>query len=363
MIVKNEAHCIRRCLDSVLPWIDGWVIVDTGSTDGTQGVIREHMRGVPGALFERPWVYQVANRNEALGFARKFVEQQFGPGDSYALLLDADEELVGELDLPTVGVAAYELMVRHRSATQWPRTAIVRMNQWDWAGKRRHPYMKARGPVTQELVTTAHLLHHADGASWQDPEKYQQYVRDMQADLADDPDNPRLTYYLAQSHKDAGQLVEAIEVFERRAVMGGWEEEGWYASYQAACLRDQLGQPAHVVEDAYRKAAYRRPHRPETWFRLAKWLRGQQRPDDAVKAARRAVIAAATKHEDRLFVEQSVYDWIAMGELAMCLYSAGDPLMALMVMLALEGAVPEKAKAWAEGQIGWFMSAVHAAGK
>ena len=32
MIVKNEAHVIRRCLDSVRPFVSHWVIVDTGST-------------------------------------------------------------------------------------------------------------------------------------------------------------------------------------------------------------------------------------------------------------------------------------------------------------------------------------------
>ena len=36
MIVKNEAHVIRRCLDSVRPHITHWVIVDTGSTDRTR---------------------------------------------------------------------------------------------------------------------------------------------------------------------------------------------------------------------------------------------------------------------------------------------------------------------------------------
>jgi len=36
MIVKNEAQVIRRCIDSVRRFISYWVIVDTGSTDGTQ---------------------------------------------------------------------------------------------------------------------------------------------------------------------------------------------------------------------------------------------------------------------------------------------------------------------------------------
>ena len=41
MIVKNESKVVERCLDSVKSLIDYWVIVDTGSDDGTQKVIRE----------------------------------------------------------------------------------------------------------------------------------------------------------------------------------------------------------------------------------------------------------------------------------------------------------------------------------
>src|SRR3954470_18971390 len=88
MIVKDEAHVIRRCLDSVRPLIDSWVIVDTGSTDGTQDVIREHLGDLPGTLMERPWVDFAHNRTEALDYAR-------GAAD-YTFVIDADEVL--ELD-------------------------------------------------------------------------------------------------------------------------------------------------------------------------------------------------------------------------------------------------------------------------
>src|ERR1043166_3017834 len=53
MIVKNEAPVIRRCLDSVRPLIDAWTIVDTGSTDGTQDVVCDALRDLPGQLHER----------------------------------------------------------------------------------------------------------------------------------------------------------------------------------------------------------------------------------------------------------------------------------------------------------------------
>ena len=39
MIVKNEAHVIQRCLRSVKPYLKHWVVVDTGSTDGTQEAV------------------------------------------------------------------------------------------------------------------------------------------------------------------------------------------------------------------------------------------------------------------------------------------------------------------------------------
>jgi glycosyltransferase involved in cell wall biosynthesis len=55
MIVKNEAHVVSQALGGVTPYIDCWVVVDTGSTDNTVDVVKGYFRtaGVPGRMYKR----------------------------------------------------------------------------------------------------------------------------------------------------------------------------------------------------------------------------------------------------------------------------------------------------------------------
>ena len=87
MIVKNESKTIQRCIESVERFIDYWVIVDTGSSDGTQEIIQNLMKekGIPGELHEREWVDYSTNRNQSLELAK-------GKAD-YRLIIDADDVL------------------------------------------------------------------------------------------------------------------------------------------------------------------------------------------------------------------------------------------------------------------------------
>ena len=73
MIVKDEAAVVGEALASLAPHIADYIVVDTGSGDGTQAVIAGDMaaRGIKGQVFERPWRDFGWNRSEALALARE----------------------------------------------------------------------------------------------------------------------------------------------------------------------------------------------------------------------------------------------------------------------------------------------------
>ncbi len=89
MILKNEAHTILSTLQSIKPHVDCWYVMDTGSTDGTQKVVKDYMVGVPGELFESPFVDYGNSRNKVMFYAREAANPVF------TLTLSADETVLG----------------------------------------------------------------------------------------------------------------------------------------------------------------------------------------------------------------------------------------------------------------------------
>ena len=86
-IVKDESAAILRCLRSAGPLIDYALIVDVGSTDGTQGSIRQYLsqHNLPGEVVEESRGDFAHNRTFALA---KMREKE---NIDYALVVYADE--------------------------------------------------------------------------------------------------------------------------------------------------------------------------------------------------------------------------------------------------------------------------------
>ncbi len=148
MIVKDEASVIERCLASVKPFVTHWVIVDTGSTDGTQDIIRRFMADVPGTLHERPWRNFGHNRNEALELAR-------GEAD-YLLMMDADNSFHAPAGWhwPALGAPGYYVQM-DLSGTRYQQCLLISTAlPWRWEGV-LHEYLTAGAAKSRFASTRA----------------------------------------------------------------------------------------------------------------------------------------------------------------------------------------------------------------
>lgn len=313
MIVKNESAVIARCLESLRPLIQRWVIVDTGSTDGTQELVRRCYADLPGTLHERPWRDFASNRNEALALA--------ATESDYVFVIDADETLEWPegYRLPSLQADAYSLVMAF-AQMRYRRTCLLKASAgWKYEGV-LHEYLVAPG-TTVERLDGPLVRVRAEGARSKNPRKFHEDAEVLERALHDAPEHTRYRFYLAQSYRDAGEPELALAHYRRRVELPGWDEERWYAQYQCALLMERLQKDAASVQAAYLEAFRMRPTRSESLTDLARYWRLQGEHALALLYARTA--ATIGLPDDLLFVDLSCYQWRALDELAVAAWWAG----------------------------------------
>jgi glycosyltransferase involved in cell wall biosynthesis len=311
MIVRNEAHVIGELFDTIAQYIDTWVIVDTGSDDGTQDVIRSHMAnlGIPGELHERPWINFGHNRSEALTLAQ-------GRAD-YLWVMDADDLVTGDLDLSSLNSDAALVRVESPGVFYW-RMQIFRDGvpfRYDGVV---HELPVCDLPYTIQRLDGEYLIQSRRlGGRNLDPQKYQRDIDLLMAELERNPDDSRSVFYVARSYNCVYDWANARKWYARRAEMGDWEEEVFYSLWRVATGMEVLGEPWPEVQDAYLRAWEYRPSRAEPLLDIATHYRRAGRYALGYLFAERAA-AIPMPDEDALFVNPEVYRFRALDEKSVC---------------------------------------------
>lgn len=340
MIVKDEAKVIKRCLDSVRPFISHWVIVDTGSTDGTQDLIREYMNGIPGTLYERPWKDFAHNRSEALSLARAHAD--------FSLIIDADDvfEVPGDFVMPGLDVHSCTVNIVDGSIV-YPRRQLVN-NKYNWIYRGvLHEFLWCLDAQTESHLPVNIIRNH-DGARRKDPSCFNRDVEVLSSALRSEPDQflrERYTFYLAQSHRDAGDKQEAIKFYLQRAEMGGWKEEVYYSLFQAGLLKEQLNEPADQVIALYHRATAVLPDRLEARYAASRLHRVRKEFAQGYDCAKNNL--GKRLPPGTLFGNQWIYDVGLLDEFSVNAYWIGkydESLDACLKLLREDKLAPEDRK-------------------
>lgn len=321
-IVKNEAHIIRRMLKSAKPYISGYLICDTGSTDGTQDIIREVLSGLPGEVIDRPWVSFGHNKSEALEYGREKFSSEW-----YALIFDADEQLfIPEgFKFPKLELPLYNLNFKMGEFV-WGRSALF-SNRYKWYYEgvlHEAPACPEEINPEQQIIQGPIVYSHSDGSRSQQDivTKYSNDAKTLEAAMIDEPDNARHQFYLAQSYRDSDQFDKAIEAYEKRAAMGGWPEEVYWSLLEKARTMARQGVDLEGTKKAYLRAWRYRKERIEAAIELASLHRMCGRPDLAIIICKR--VLDSPMPNDILFVTSSWWTWRRYDEYAVNSGLAGD---------------------------------------
>lgn len=162
IITLNEERNIGRCLESLAGVADDIVVVDSGSTDRTEDICREHGAN----FFFNPWKGYIEQKNHGNKLARH----------SYILSLDADEALSDELRASIMAIKdnpeadAFEMnrltnycgkWIRHGGWYPDRKLRLFKRELFSWGGERIHEHMVCTEDSPRIEHLSGDLLHYS----------------------------------------------------------------------------------------------------------------------------------------------------------------------------------------------------------
>lgn len=343
MIVKNEEHVIERALNSCYNMIDSYCIVDTGSTDNTKEVIKNFFdsKGINGKIVDFEFTNFEDCRNKSIEHAKNL-------GD-YGFWIDADEQLV--LD-KTFTKESFKLFTKkynfpdqlavmcHYGNVKYHRSQFYKFDtNWYWYGP-VHEVLKCDKKTTSIEFPFGHVQISSDGNSWKTDDlskKYQDHAEILLKYQEDnDWEDPRWTFYLAQSYKDAANIrlsndpsdelgitlaKKGIQYFtERTKTNTGFYQEIYYSQLMIARLNYHISSDEVIMKHLMKCEEMNLDNRVEHIFNLCSFLQTSNLHKNALFYLKQGLKYLKDGCKSTLFVESFVYEWALYDMYAISLF-------------------------------------------
>jgi glycosyltransferase involved in cell wall biosynthesis len=221
MIVRNEARCLQRCLDSARAWVDEMWVLDTGSIDATVQVALAAGAGVAHFVWCDDFA---AARNAALMLtdadwcvvldADEWISEG---GEQLALLRSQAPDFMGQISVSSL--VHNVTLQTHDQAPSWLTRVLPRGVRY--AG-RVHEQPESALPRRKLAVTVMHdgyLPEHSLAKQGRNHHL-------LSLALADDPHDAYLSYQLGKDFEIRGEFALARPRFEL-ALHQGHPQAGW----------------------------------------------------------------------------------------------------------------------------------------
>lgn len=282
-IVKDESHCILTMLESAIKISDAIIIADTGSTDGTQDIIRKfgEENNIPTYVVERPFDNFENSRNFGFEKAREIIsELGWNLNDCWTWWCDADETIVvdSKFDKNQFTKDLY-MMNTYIGQMKYTRNTFARMSKpFRFYGPVHEFIICDDKSITSGLAENIHVDVKMIGNSWKGDiaVKYKNHAFELEKYIDADRKDPRWIFYTAQSYHDSASLKDNKEENEerlRRALKyyrertsrpDGYAEEIYYSQYRIGTIMRVLEEPWALTHQECLKAYAMDPLRGES---------------------------------------------------------------------------------------------------
>ena len=212
MIARDEARCIGRALESLRPWVDRMIVLDTGSSDATPRLAAE----AGAQVHHLPWPDDfAAARNAALALNScdwavvvDADEWLAAGGETLAALRTQAPDFVGQIEI----ASSYDNHGQAASSSTWlPRVLPnVAPNAVRYEG-RIHEHPRHSLPLRRLPLRLAHDGYEPVAMR----NKGDRNLRLLQAALRDAPGDPYLLYQLGKDHEVHDRFADATIAYEK----------------------------------------------------------------------------------------------------------------------------------------------------
>lgn len=343
-IVKDEAHCILGMLESAAKISDAIVIADTGSTDGTQELIRKfgEDNNIPTYVFERPFDDFEKSRNFGMEKAREVVKELgWDSNDCWTWWCDADETIIVDPKFTKTQFNKDLFMINtFIGSMKYTRNTFARVSKpFRFYGPVHEFIVCDEQNITSGLAENIHVDVKMIGKSWQGDisVKYLSHAHKLESYIAENRKDPRWIFYCAQSYHDSASMKDNREENEERlrrslryyrervSRTDGYHEEIYYSQYRIGVIMRLLEESWNLTHQELLKAYAIDPLRAESikviidyYMQMNEWHMAYM----YTKFAKMNFHGKNPYPNRLLFIDEATYVWkLAESHSAACYYT------------------------------------------
>jgi hypothetical protein len=249
------------------------------------------------------------------------------PDIDYALVLDADDQLVFDQDFDPIAFKEsleadmYDVEVEHGSMRHWRPHLLSNHKEFCYRGV-IHEFVEGPPIHTRATARGFRLRAGTEGVRSRNPSKYLDDANLLTRTLGKETNQmmrQRYMFYLAQSLKDGGMPRRALSCYLERAAMGGWEGEVYISLWRAAQLMESLEGWDKDVTGTYMRAFEADPTRAEALNSFVNWCHRTGRHHQGYMVGKHG-ITLTEPTTAKLFAEPDVYKWSMLDNFAVAAY-------------------------------------------